>query len=188
MLSAIPAVFSSEHVSGDPFPDFGNGFTPWDCSDHSDLFSAIQSYIPTNSSSGSEEPNPKQTHSNSGSKETNPKQTNSSSGSDEPKPLTPVIDARKLRRKISNRLSARRSRMRRQKHLENLRNQVNRLRMENRELSTRLRFVLYHCHLVRTDNDRLRSERTFLRQKLSEIREILVFQQLQQSTYCMAMQ
>ncbi|KAK6287724.1 hypothetical protein POUND7_013903 [Theobroma cacao] len=81
---------------------------------------------------------------------------------------------------ISNRESARRSRMRKQKHLENLRNQVNRLRIENRELTNRLRFVLYHCHRVRTDNDRLRSEYSMLQQKFWDIRQILLFKQLQQ--------
>ena len=67
--------------------------------------------------------------------------------------------------------------MRKQKHLENLRNQVNRLRVENRELTNRLRFVLYHFQRVRTENDRLRSEHAMLRQKLYDTR---LLRQLQQ--------
>ncbi|CAN0917764.1 bZIP transcription factor 44 [Linum grandiflorum] len=86
-----------------------------------------------------------------------------------------AMDERKRRRMISNRESARRSRMRKQRHLENLRNQLSRLRLENRELTNRLRFISYHCHLVRTDNDRLRSEHSMLRRKLSNIRQILMF-------------
>ncbi|TYH28891.1 hypothetical protein ES288_A02G180200v1 [Gossypium darwinii] len=100
--------------------------------------------------------------SGSGSDETNQNQTNSNSSLDRTEP------------------TARRSRMRKQKHLENLRNQVNRLRIENRELNNRLKFLLCHCHCVKTDNDRLRSEYSILRQKLSDIRQILLFKQLQQ--------
>ncbi|KAJ0039860.1 hypothetical protein Pint_27852 [Pistacia integerrima] len=159
MLSAIPAMFSSEPMIGNPFPAFENGFSPWDF----DLFSAVTQSSP---------PKP----------ETNRNQTNSNSGSDEPNPLASLIDERKQRRMISNRESARRSRMRKQRHLENLRNQVNRLRIENRELTHRLQFLLYHCQRVRTDNDRLRSEHSMLRRKLSEIHELLVFRQLQQFT------
>lgn len=165
MLSTVPAIFSTETMLGsDPFPAFEGGFTPWDCPV---LFSTTtQSTGPARSGSGSDDPNQNQ--------------TNSNSGSDEPNQAIPMIDERKRRRMISNRESARRSRMRKQKHLENLRNQVNRLRVENRELTNRLRFVLYHCQRVRTDNDRLRSERSILQQKLSDIRQFLVLKQLQQ--------
>ncbi|EOX91751.1 hypothetical protein QUC31_003265 [Theobroma cacao] len=164
MMSTVPANVSPEPMlSNDLFPAFESGFTPWDCSE---LFSTTLSTGPARSGSGSDEPNQNQ--------------TNSNSGSDEPNQLVSIIDERKRRRMISNRESARRSRMRKQKHLENLRNQVNRLRIENRELTNRLRFVLYHCHRVRTDNDRLRSEYSMLQQKFWDIRQILLFKQLQQ--------
>ncbi|KAK8480475.1 hypothetical protein V6N13_126931 [Hibiscus sabdariffa] len=165
MLSTIPANFSSGSlVDYDPFLSFEGGFTPpWDCSE---LFSTTQSIEPAGSGSGSDE--------------TNQNQTNSNTSSDEPNQPLSVLDERKRRRMISNRESARRSRMRKQKHLENLRNQVTRLRVENQKLNNGLRFVLYHCHRVRTDNDRLRSEYSMLRQKLSDIRQILLFKQLQQ--------
>ncbi|KAK8716588.1 hypothetical protein V6N13_043894 [Hibiscus sabdariffa] len=165
MLSAIPADFSSGSlVDYDPFLGFESGFTlPWD---YPELLSPTQSIEPAGSGSGSNE--------------TNQNGTNSNSSLVEPDQPLSVIDERKRRRMISNRESARRSRMRKQKHLENLRDQVNRLRVENRELNNRLRFVVYHCHTVRTDNDRLRSEYSMLRQKLSDIRQILLFKQLQQ--------
>lgn len=158
-------MFSSDPAIGNPFQAFENGFTPWDC----DLFSAVTPK-PVVSSSNSEEPN------------RNRNVTNSNSGSDEPNPPAAFVDERKQRRMISNRESARRSRMRKQRHLENLRNQVNRLRIENRELTNRVQFVLHHCQHVRTDNDRLRFEHSMLRRKLSEMHELLVFRRFQQVT------
>ncbi|XWS29680.1 hypothetical protein CRYUN_Cryun24cG0050900 [Craigia yunnanensis] len=153
-------------LDNDPFLALESRFTPWDCSEFFSTSQPIGSTI-----------------SGSGSNESNQNQTNSNSGLDEPKQPVSIIDERKKRRMISNRESARRSRMRKQKHIENLRNQVNRLRIENRELTNQLRFVLYHCHRVRTDNDRLQSEYSMLRQKLSDINQILLFKQLQQFSW-----
>ncbi|XP_022773922.1 bZIP transcription factor 2-like [Durio zibethinus] len=165
MLSTVPTTFFSDSIlDSDLFPAFESGFTPWDCSD---FFSNSPSIGPVISASGSDELNQNQTNSNS-------------SGLVEPNQPVPIIDERKRRRMISNRESARRSRMRKQKHLENLRNEVNQFRIENRELTNRLRFVWYHCHRVRTDNRRLHSEYSMLRQKLSDLRQILLFKQLQQ--------
>ncbi|KAJ6420287.1 hypothetical protein OIU84_030242 [Salix udensis] len=165
MLSAVSAT--------NPFQSFENGFTPWGCFDPFPF--APQSPKPVGSSSGSDV-------SNRSDHNTDNSNLNSNSGSDDPAPPVPVIDERKRRRMISNRESARRSRMRKQKHAENLRNQVNWLRSENLELRNRLRSVLYRCHSVRTENDWLRSEHSMLRKKLSEIREILMMRQLQQLT------
>ncbi|CAK7339721.1 unnamed protein product [Dovyalis caffra] len=172
MLSPISAIFPSvEPMPGNPFQSFENGFTPWDCFDP--VPSVPQSPKPVGSCSGSDESN---------RLNQNPDNSNTNSGSDDPNPPVSVIDERKRRRMISNRESARRSRMRKQKHTENLRNQLNRLRSENRELTNRLRFVLYHVHSIRMDNDRLRSESSILRKKLSDIRQILMIRQLQQFT------
>ncbi|XP_027179696.1 basic leucine zipper 25-like [Coffea eugenioides] len=132
--------------------------------------SGSENYDPTplDSSSGSEEPNQNNKRPYSGSDDTtNP-------------PVDSAADERKRRRMLSNRESAKRSRMRKQKHLENLRNQVSRLRIGNRELVNRLRVVTHHCQLVRTDNDRLRSESVILRQRLWDIRQVLLVRQLQQ--------
>ncbi|KAK7386347.1 hypothetical protein VNO78_26526 [Psophocarpus tetragonolobus] len=151
MLSALPP---SDPFLQNPFAD---GFTPWE-ETSLDLFSPK----PVTSSSGSDEPN----------------QTLTKPEPDQ-RPVS-VIDERKRRRMISNRDSARRSRMRKQRHLENLRNQLNKCRVENRELNNRLQFVLHHCNRVRTENEWLRSERTLLRQKINNLTQILIFQQLQQ--------
>ncbi|CAL9002091.1 unnamed protein product [Prunus brigantina] len=193
MLSTVPAMLPSDSLLHFPafdggFTPGGGGFTPWDCSE---LFPAIQSPKPTIStpSSGPVQ-SPKTVISSSGSDDdpnqsVQPDRMNRTHANAKPCPndapnrAVSVVDERKRRRMISNRESARRSRMRKQKHLENLRNQVNRLRVENRELKNRLSYVLYHFQRVRTDNDRLQSEHVLLRQKLSDIRQILVYRQLQ---------
>ncbi|XP_068655305.1 bZIP transcription factor 44-like [Aristolochia californica] len=101
----------------------------------------------------------------------------SNSGSDEFN--RSADDDRKRRRKISNRESARRSRMRKQKHLDDLRSQANRLRLDNREMANRLNLALQHNEMLRQENDRLRSESQELRRKLQDIRRFLLFRRLQ---------
>lgn len=125
---------------------------------------------PVMSNSGSENPNPNPFFSNSGS---------DSPGSDETNQTGLIPDERKRRRMISNRESARRSRMRKKKHLENLRNHVNRLRIGNRELENRLRVVTHHGQLVRRENDRFLSESAMLRQRLWAIQQVLLVRELQ---------
>ncbi|KAL5556759.1 hypothetical protein UlMin_038995 [Ulmus minor] len=185
MVSTFPAIFSSaDLIVGNHFPAFDGGFTPWDYQEIFPSSSPIQSPKPVTSDSGSG--HDIRTFSGSGSDDPNrndrrydKKGTCPDKPNHSVRPVS-VVDERKRRRMISNRESARRSRMRKQKHLENLRNQVNRLRVENRELSNRLRFVSYHFQKVRTENAHLQSEYTLLRQKLSDIRQILLFRQLQQ--------
>ncbi|KAJ7944552.1 Basic-leucine zipper transcription factor [Quillaja saponaria] len=162
MLSALSASFLSDPLHGNPISSFDGGFMPWECAD---IFSAFKPTTPINSSSGSDEPN--QNH------------VKTKPAINEPNRMAFIMEERKRRRMISNRESARRSRMRKQKHLDNLRSQVNRFKMENLELSNRLRFILYHCHRISTENDQLRSDHTMLQQKLSDKNQILVFQHLQ---------
>ncbi|PRQ48256.1 putative transcription factor bZIP family [Rosa chinensis] len=190
MLSTIPAMLPSETLLHFPAFDPGfnpGGFTPWE----SELCPAIKyspkPVISNPSSDADQTPSPNPVISSSGSDDdpnrpgrSGPDHAKSCpiNGSKRTVSVSPV-DERKRRRMISNRESARRSRMRKQKHIENLRTQVNRLRIENRELNNRLRFVIYHFQRVHTDNDMLRAEHTMLQQKLSDIRQILVFRQLQ---------
>ncbi|WMV18269.1 hypothetical protein MTR67_011654 [Solanum verrucosum] len=113
----------------------------------------------------------------------------SGSGSDKSKPESPndspnlAINERKRKRMISNRESARRSRIRKQTHLENLRNQSNRLKLENRDLTNRVQLVIGHYQLVERNNEMLRVESVLLRQRLEGIRDILITRQLQQQLY-----
>ncbi|KAL5759287.1 hypothetical protein ACOSP7_017813 [Xanthoceras sorbifolium] len=80
-----------------------------------------------------------------------------------------IIDERKQRRMISNRESARRSRMRKQKHLDELWSQVIRLRTENHNLIDKLTHVSEGHDRVLQENARLKEEVSDLRQMLTEL-------------------
>ncbi|XP_020554563.1 ocs element-binding factor 1-like [Sesamum indicum] len=206
MLSAFPVGFPSDSFLGNPFPPFESCFPPWDSYQTSFVFppppkeeepvafSPQPSQEPVSSNSGSDTSNPAPVTPNSGSTEPNRNNSkNLSSGSDRSSSkkvnprsdgtssrLGPVIDERKRRRMISNRESARRSRMRKQRHLENLRNQANRFKVGNREVMNRLRLVVHQTQLIQAENERLRSEAVVLRQRLWDIRQVLLVRQLQQ--------
>ncbi|XP_065858808.1 basic leucine zipper 43-like [Euphorbia lathyris] len=80
-----------------------------------------------------------------------------------------IINERKKRRMISNRESARRSRMRKQKHLDELWSQVVWLRNENHQLIDKLNHVA-ECHdQVQQENAQLKEEASELRQMLSDM-------------------
>ncbi|KAK7283228.1 hypothetical protein RIF29_12618 [Crotalaria pallida] len=83
------------------------------------------------------------------------------------------IEERKLRRMHSNRESARRSRCRKKRHLENITRESNRLRIENRELKNRLSLTMHHHLHLSLQNEKLRSESIALMAKLSDLYEIL---------------
>ncbi|KAA8532820.1 hypothetical protein F0562_033063 [Nyssa sinensis] len=80
-----------------------------------------------------------------------------------------IIDERKQRRMISNRESARRSRMRKQKHLDELWSQVVRLRTENHSLLDKLNHVSESHNKVLQENARLKEEASDLRQMLTDL-------------------
>ncbi|XP_071730994.1 basic leucine zipper 43-like [Rutidosis leptorrhynchoides] len=80
-----------------------------------------------------------------------------------------LINERKHRRMISNRESARRSRMRKQKHLDELRSQVTWLRNENHQLIDKLNnFLETHDCAVR-ENAQLKEEVSGLRQMVADM-------------------
>ncbi|GAB4840196.1 hypothetical protein Ancab_020961 [Ancistrocladus abbreviatus] len=83
-----------------------------------------------------------------------------------------IIDERKKRRMISNRESARRSRMRKQRHLDELWSQVLRLRTENHNLMDKLNHVS-ECH------DRVLQENARLKEEASDLRQIITSLQLE---------
>ncbi|GFP87569.1 protein abscisic acid-insensitive 5 [Phtheirospermum japonicum] len=82
-------------------------------------------------------------------------------------------EERKRRRMVSNRESARRSRVRKKRHLEDLTKEVNRLKLENRELKNCLCMLTRDCHLVQRDSNRLVSLSIFLHHKLTGLHQIL---------------
>ncbi|KAL3631283.1 hypothetical protein CASFOL_024267 [Castilleja foliolosa] len=80
-----------------------------------------------------------------------------------------VIDERKQRRMISNRESARRSRMRKQRHLDELWSQVVRLRAENHSLVEKLTHVSESHDKTVQENERLKDENSGLRQMVTDL-------------------
>ncbi|XP_042029268.1 bZIP transcription factor 11-like [Salvia splendens] len=176
MLSTFPASFPGDALLGNPFEP---GFY-WDNHDLPFFFNQQDEPVvfsheldPVSSNSGSPTQNPA---CSSGSDDQDPDKFNKKrSGCGKT-----VLDDRKRRRMMSNRESARRSRMRKQKHLENLRNQANRLKVGNREQMNRLRFIVCQTRMFRGENERLRNEAVVLRQRLWDIRQVLVVRQLQQ--------
>ncbi|KAL8112077.1 hypothetical protein AgCh_019685 [Apium graveolens] len=80
-----------------------------------------------------------------------------------------IITERKKRRMISNRESARRSRMRKQKHLDELWLQVVHLRTENHDLLDKLNKVSGDHDRVVQENAGLKKEASDLHQMLTEV-------------------
>lgn len=102
--------------------------------------------------------------------------SNSASDDGEEQQVMGVVDERKQRRMISNRESARRSRMRKQRHLDELWSQVVRLRTENRHLIDRLN-DLSECH------ERVALENVKLKQEAEELRLAMMGMQLESTHY-----
>ncbi|KAL4568603.1 hypothetical protein LXL04_024218 [Taraxacum kok-saghyz] len=109
-------------------------------------------------------------HGQSQYQETNPGYFRNNSTSDEAdeQQLT-IINERKQRRMISNRESARRSRMRKQKHLDELWSQVVWLRNENHQLVDKLnKFSGTHEQVVQ-ENAQLKEEASELREMVNKL-------------------
>ncbi|KAK7291212.1 hypothetical protein RIF29_06168 [Crotalaria pallida] len=94
-----------------------------------------------------------------------------SSGSEEDLQL--LMDQRKRKRKQSNRESAKRSRMRKQKHLDDLIAQVDMLKKENSEILTRVNITTQHYLKVEAENCILRAQMGELSQRLQSLNDIL---------------
>lgn len=87
--------------------------------------------------------------------------------------LQQVMDLRKRKRMISNRESARRSRLRKQKHLEELMAQVAQLRRQNHQILTSLRATSQHHVTVESENSILRAQASELTHRLHSLAEIV---------------
>ncbi|KAG2301988.1 hypothetical protein Bca4012_060325 [Brassica carinata] len=81
-----------------------------------------------------------------------------------------ALDERKQRRMLSNRESARRSRMRKQRHLDELWSQVIRLRNENNSLIDKLNRVSETQNSVLKENSILKEEVSDLRRLVCELK------------------
>ncbi|KAK6805833.1 hypothetical protein RDI58_003618 [Solanum bulbocastanum] len=93
------------------------------------------------------------------------------SGSEED--LQQLMDQRKRKRMISNRESARRSRMRKQKHLDDLTGQVTNLRRENNQILTSMNVTTQQYLNVEAENSILRAQLSELSRRLESLNEII---------------
>ncbi|KAG6410786.1 hypothetical protein SASPL_128878 [Salvia splendens] len=89
--------------------------------------------------------------------------------------LQQTMDLRKRKRMISNRESARRSRLRKQKHMEELMAQVAELRRQNHQILTSLRASTQHHTAVESENAILRAQEAELSHRLQSLVEIIEF-------------
>ncbi|XP_059279059.1 bZIP transcription factor 11-like [Lycium ferocissimum] len=97
------------------------------------------------------------------------------SGSEEDLQVLMVVDERKRKRMQSNRESARRSRMRKQKHLDDLLAQVTQLKKENNNILNSINMTTAQYANVEADNSVLRAQMMELSQRLQSLNEILSY-------------
>ncbi|XP_078179817.1 basic leucine zipper 43-like [Carex rostrata] len=83
-------------------------------------------------------------------------------------------ELRRLRRMKSNRESARRSRMRKRIHLEELKIQLDQLEAQNSDLRRRVGSVLNRYSLVRQENRRLEMEAALFKRRLYEAQTVIL--------------
>ncbi|KAK4795313.1 hypothetical protein SAY86_013307 [Trapa natans] len=86
-----------------------------------------------------------------------------------------IKDERKRRRMESNRESARRSRMRKQKHMNDLKGQLAQLRATNSEILARIGFTGHHLARVEAENAVLRAQMSELVHRLESLEGILSY-------------
>lgn len=97
----------------------------------------------------------------------------SNSGSEDN--LLLLMDQRKRRRMVSNRESARRSRLRKRKHLDELMTQLAQLRATNSEILMRIGFTTRQLVTVEAENAVLRAQMVELGRRLESLDEILSY-------------
>lgn len=98
-------------------------------------------------------------------------QNSGSEGS--PAELQLLMDQRKRKRMLSNRESARRSRMRKQKHLDDLMAQATQLRKENNQILTSLNVTTQQFLNVESENSVLRAQMMELTHRLQSLDDII---------------
>lgn len=87
--------------------------------------------------------------------------------------LQQVMDQRKRKRMLSNRESARRSRMRKQKHVDDLMAQVCQLTNENNQIHTTMNITLQHYMNIEAENSVLRAQMAELSHRLESLNGII---------------
>lgn len=104
----------------------------------------------------------------SGSETCNANHGNSTSDEDQQ-----TVDDRKQRRMLSNRESARRSRLRKQQHLDELRSHVAQLRVQNSQMLSSFSLTSKHYAQVAEENRILRSEAIYLSHQLQRLHDAI---------------
>lgn len=89
--------------------------------------------------------------------------------------LQVLMDQRKRKRMQSNRESARRSRLRKQKHLDDLMGQVTQLSKDNNQILTSINITTQHFKNVEAENSILKAQVVELSQRLESLNGILNF-------------
>ncbi|XP_023551992.1 bZIP transcription factor 44-like [Cucurbita pepo subsp. pepo] len=89
--------------------------------------------------------------------------------------LRQIVDPRKRKRMISNRESARRSRMRKQKQLDDLTSQASLLKTENEQIAVNFNFTTQLYLNLEAENSVLRAQMAELRHRLDSLNEIISF-------------
>lgn len=84
-----------------------------------------------------------------------------------------AMDQRKRKRMESNRESARRSRMRKQKHIDDLMTQANKLKNNNAQISTTIDVTTQRFVQIEAENSVLRAQVNELSQRLDSLNEIM---------------
>lgn len=100
------------------------------------------------------------------------------SGSDEG-----LIDQRKRKRMQSNRESARKSRMRKQKHLDDLRGQIDKLMNDNSQIVTTVRVTTHQFLQLEAENSILTAQMGELSHRLDSLNEMINSMNSNRSNY-----
>lgn len=98
-----------------------------------------------------------------------------SSRSEDDLDLQAQMERRRKRRKESNRESARRSRLRKQQHLDDLTSQVKQLKDQNKQLSMALSITSQNLVAVQAQNSVLQTQKMELDSRLGALTEILCY-------------
>ncbi|KAJ8511092.1 hypothetical protein OPV22_001526 [Ensete ventricosum] len=85
----------------------------------------------------------------------------------------PAIDERKRKRMLSNRESARRSRMKKQQHLNDLMNQMAHIKIQNSRIAEQTHLVTQQYIKVESDNAVLRAQLSELAERLQSVNSVL---------------
>ncbi|KAL6643368.1 hypothetical protein ACP70R_018971 [Stipagrostis hirtigluma subsp. patula] len=94
------------------------------------------------------------------------------------------MEKRRKRRKESNRESARRSRLRKQQHLDDLTSQVKQLKDQNKQLSMAVSITNKNLVAVQAQNSVLQTQKMELESRLGALTEILLYMNASTTNTC----